>query len=285
MSKFCGKNGDKNREKNDINHKFKKQFGQNFLSDGELLESIVDDAGVSKEDTVLEIGAGAGALTKRLAERAKRVVCFEIDKELQPILTAALSGFDNVEVVFADFMKQNLAELEDKLGDGYVVAANLPYYVSSPVVMLFAEQAKKIKRLTLTLQKEVGERLAASAGSSEYGAVTVALDAVADVKTTRFIDRTMFYPVPNVDSVVVRADFAGNKYGIKNFKNFRRVVKAAFAQRRKTFVNNLICEFNVDRTTAENWLKRNGVDVLARGETLSAKTFAALSDDLDALLT
>ena len=268
-----------------INHYFKKKYGQNFLSDVSLLSAIADDAQITKNDVVLEIGAGAGALTAELAKRAKKVVSYEIDKDLMTVLTQNLRDFDNIELVYQDIMQSDLNEIESKLGDNYIVAANLPYYISTPVVMRFVEEAKKIKSLTLTLQKEVGERLAAKEGTSDYGTITVMLSAVADVKITRYIDRTFFYPEPNVDSVVIKADFVGNKYDIKNFDIFRLLVKNAFNMRRKTLVNNLMASYKISREKAENFLKEFNIQPLVRGEELSPKQYALLSNNIDLLKT
>ncbi len=264
-------------------HHFKKRYGQNFLSDEKLLSAIAEDAQITKNDTVLEIGAGGGALTSQLAKRAKKVIAYEIDKELIAVLTQNLRGIDNIELIFNDFMMSDMTALEERLGENYIVAANLPYYISTPVVMRFVEEAKKIKSLTLTLQKEVGERLAAKEGTRDYGTVSVFLTALADVKITRYIDRSFFYPQPNVDSVVIKADFVGNKFGINDFDNFRKLVKSAFGMRRKTLVNNLMASYKVSREKAINWLQSFNITPTIRGEELSALQFALLSNNISLL--
>ena len=266
-----------------MQHNFKKKYGQNFLSDSLLLADIVADAGITSDDCVLEIGPGAGALTKEIAKVAKKVVAYEIDVELKPILEKNLKGYDNVKVIFGDFMKVKDEDITKELGDDYAVVANLPYYITAPVVTEFAEKVQKgsrIKSLTLTLQKEVAERLVAKPATSDYGAITVMLDSVANTTLTRVINRDKFYPVPNVDSAVVSAKFCGNHLGVIDFDEFRKITKCAFAQRRKTLSNNVMSFFGVNRQTADEWLNKNGIDGSVRGETLSAKDFKTLSNDL-----
>jgi len=266
-----------------MQHNFKKKYGQNFLSDSLLLADIVADAGITSDDCVLEIGPGAGALTVQLARVAKKVVAYEIDTELKPVLEKNLKGFDNVKVVFGDFMKANEQDIIDELGEDYAVVANLPYYITAPVVTEFAEKVQKgsrVKSLTLTLQKEVAERLVAKPATSDYGAITVMLNSVANTTLTRVINRDKFFPVPNVDSAVVSAKFCGNHLGINDFDDFRKITKCAFAQRRKTLSNNVMSFFGVNRQTADEWLNKNGIDGSVRGETLSVQQFKTLSNDL-----
>lgn len=269
-----------------MQHVFKKKYGQNFLSDDTILQGIVDDSDVTQEDCVLEIGPGAGALTKILAKRAKKVLAFEIDRELKPILEKNLAQFDNVKVIFGDFLKADEEVVSAELGDDYAVVANLPYYITAPVVTAFVEkvqQGQRIKSLTLTLQKEVADRLVAKPATADYGAITVALASVAETQETRYIDRQMFYPVPNVDSAVITAKFVGNRLGVESFEHFRQVTRCAFAQRRKTLSNNVMAFFCVDRQRAEGWLQQNGIDGKCRGETLSPQEFARLANALDDL--
>ena len=256
---------------------FKKQFGQNFLTDSNLLRAIVQDAGVEENTTVLEIGAGAGALTRALAERAKRVVSFEIDKTLQPVLAETLAGCDNVEVIFRDFEKADFPALEEELGE-YVVVANLPYYITTPVVMKFVEEAKNCRGLTVMVQEEVAVRFAASAGSSDYGAVTAAIALRGRCEVVRKVPRTLFTPRPNVDSAIVRIVFEEGRIPVKSTKAYRAVVKAAFASRRKTLENNLMNAFRIPREEAKEALAAAGIEEGVRGEVLSPEAFARLAD-------
>ncbi len=256
---------------------FKKQFGQNFLTDTNLLRAIAEDAGVDESVSVLEIGPGAGALTRVLSERAKRVLAYEIDQKLQPVLAETLAGCENVEVVFHDFAKANLAEIEEELGE-YAVVANLPYYITTPVVMRFIEEAKKCRSVTVMVQEEVAERFCASAGSAEYGAVTAAIARKGSCKITRRVSRNLFTPRPNVDSAVVKIDLSGEQIPVKSERAFRETVRCAFLNRRKTLENNLMQGFRITRPQASELVAVIGADEKARGETLTPAALARLSD-------
>ncbi len=256
---------------------FKKQFGQNFLTDGNLLRAIVDDAGIDENTTVLEIGPGAGALTRALSEKAKRVVAYEIDKTLQPVLADTLSGCDNVEVVFQDFAKVNLKELEKQLGE-YAVVANLPYYITTPLLMRFVEEAERCKSVTVMVQEEVAERFCAKAGSEEYGAITASIARKGRAKITRRVSRNLFIPRPNVDSAVAHIDFTGEGIAVLSEKAFRETVRCAFLNRRKTLENNLMQSFRLSREQARALVSELGAEEKARGETLTPEELARLSD-------
>ena len=169
-----------------------------------------------------------------------------------------------------------MSEIEALCGGGFKLVANIPYYLTSPLIMNFVEQSVNVQALTLTIQKEVAERLTANPATKDYGAITVAVNAVADVTLTRVLDRSLFYPVPNVDSAVVRIDMNRTKYDISDKALFRKTVKTAFAMRRKTLVNNLTVGFNIDRITAENVLKRVNLPLNCRGEELSVEQFVDL---------
>lgn len=262
------------------NFKFNKRFGQNFIEDKALLQKIVEGAGVTETDVVLEIGVGAGTLTRALSEKAKRVVGYEIDLNLKPVLERTLSGVENAEVVFRDFMKQEMAAVETLMGEEYLVVANLPYYVTTPILMKLIEQAKNCKRIVVMVQKEVADRFCAKCATADYGAVTVAIDVTADAYKIMDVKRENFYPVPNVDSAVVRIDINKNKYNPLSKKAFRDAVRCAFSSRRKTLQNNLINTYKIPRFKAEALLEKAGVPLLARGETLSTEEFVKLSDIL-----
>ena len=256
---------------------FKKQFGQNFISDTNLLRSIVAAAGVTGESTVVEIGPGAGTRTRAQYQAAKRVVAFEIDVKLQPVLAETLAGRDNVEVVFRDFAKVNLPALEREIGN-YTVVANLPYYVTTPVVMRFVEEAEKCDSLTVMVQEEVADRFCAQAGTPEYGAVTAAIARRGTCRIVKRVSRNLFYPRPNVDSAVVRVDFTGEGIAVRSAKAYRETVRCAFLNRRKTLENNLMQSFRIGRDAAAEILREAGVEEKARGETLSPERLAQLSD-------
>lgn len=262
---------------------FKKQFGQNFISDGNLLRAIVDLSGIDKDTTVVEIGCGAGTLTRVLSERAKRVVAYEIDRALKPVLAESLRGCENTEVRFADFSKVNLHALEKEIGE-YVVVANLPYYITTPLITRFLDDGQKVRRLVVMVQEEVADRLCATADTPEYGAITAALALRASAKVVKRVPKTMFHPRPQVDSAVVRIDFEDGRLPVKDVATYRLTVRAAFLNRRKTLENNLMRSFNVSRETAQEILTSAGVPDKARGETLSPERLAALSDIIFARL-
>ena len=258
---------------------FKKKFGQNFISDTNLLRAIVADAGITEQDTVLEIGTGAGSLTRALAEKAKRVVSYEIDRDLKPVLEETLSGLDNVEVVFRDFAKENLEALEAELGD-YKVVANLPYYITTPLVMRFAEEATKCLNLTVMVQEEVAFRFAAKENTPDYGAVTASLARRGRAEVLRKVPRALFTPRPNVDSAIVKLDFRQGGFEVKSAKAYRDTVRCAFLSRRKTLENNLVGTFKLSREEAQAALRAAHVRDGARGEALSPQELGTLSDIL-----
>ena len=259
--------------------RFKKQFGQNFISDGNLLSSIVSASGVTKETTVVEIGCGAGTLTRALAEAAKKVYAFDIDTELQPVLAETLAGLDNVEVIFRDFNKMDLKEFEKEVGE-YLVVANLPYYITTPLVTKLLEEGEKVQGLSIMVQEEVAERFCAKENTPEYGSITAAISLKGTAKIVKRVSRNLFYPRPNVDSAVVKIDFERGRVEVKDEKAYRQTVKCAFLNRRKMLENNLVNYFKITREQAKTALEKSGVDEKARGETLSAQSFAKLSDVL-----
>ena len=258
--------------------RFKKQYGQNFLTDENLLSAIARDGGAEGE-TVLEIGAGAGALTRALSAVARRVLALEIDRSLQPVLSKTLAGCENAEVLFCDFLRADLPSLERELGD-YRAVANLPYYVTTPVLMRFLEEAERCKGVTFMVQEEVAERFCAAAGTPEYGAVTAAIALKGQARVVRKVPRNMFFPRPEVDSAVVRIDFEEGRLPVRSKEAYRAVVRCAFASRRKTLENNLMNAFRLPRARAKALLEQAGVAPLARGETLPPPALARLADVL-----
>lgn len=256
---------------------FKKQLGQNFITDKNLLASIVSASGVGENDTVVEIGCGAGTLTRTLAERVKKVTAFEVDKSLQPVLERTLAGLDNAEVIFRDFLKVDLPQFERDIGGEYFVVANLPYYITTPLVMKLIEQGEKCKGLSVMVQEEVAERFCASAGTPEYGAITAMIALRAECSVVKRVPRTLFYPRPNVDSAVVKFTF-GKGMEVKDKAKYKKVVHAAFSSRRKTLENNLVNSFGLTRDRAREILTECGIDLKARGETLTPEQFGKLSE-------
>lgn len=260
------------------NFRFNKKFGQNFLTDKNLLSSIVSKAGITGEDVVVEIGCGGGTLTAALAAKAKAVIGYEIDESLRGVLAATLAGFDNVTVNFKDVMRVPTDEIERAAGGPYKLVANLPYYITTPILMKFIEEGKALGTVCVTVQEEVADRLTALPGTSDYGAITAAIDLVGSAKKIMRIDRKMFYPSPNVDSAVVLIDVVPGKYPGVDRAAYRAVVRSAFASRRKTLVNNLVQSFGISRSEAECAVAKVCGDPLARGETLSAEQFVRLSE-------
>lgn len=258
---------------------FKKSLGQNFLTDENLLDSIAEAAGIGKSDTVVEIGCGAGTLTRALSKLAGRVYAYEIDRDLRPVLAETLAGCENTEVIFRDFSKENLGELYREIGE-YTVVANLPYYVTTPIVTRLLEEGAGVRGVCVMVQQEVAERFAAKEDTPEYGAITAAIALRGTAKIVKKVGRNMFYPAPNVDSAVVKIDFTENALPVKDKDMYRKTVRCAFLNRRKTLENNLMKSFSFSRETAAEILNRAGVEEKARGETLSPKSLAALSDIL-----
>ena len=258
---------------------FKKSLGQNFLTDENLLDSIAEAAGIGKSDTVVEIGCGAGTLTRALSKLAGRVYAYEIDRDLRPVLAETLAGCENTEVIFRDFSKENLGELYREIGE-YTVVANLPYYVTTPIVTRLLEEGAGVRGVCVMVQQEVAERFAATEDTPEYGAITAAIALRGTAKIVKKVGRNMFYPAPNVDSAVVKIDFTENALPVKDKDMYRKTVRCAFLNRRKTLENNLMKSFSLSRETAAEILNRAGVEEKARGETLSPKRLAALSDIL-----
>lgn len=258
---------------------FKKQFGQNFISDGNLLRSIVEASGITKETTVVEIGCGAGTLTRALAESAKKVYAFDIDTDLQPVLAETLSGLENVEVIFRDFNKMDLREFEKEIEE-YTVVANLPYYITTPLVTKLLEESDKVQGLSIMVQEEVAERFCAKENTPEYGSITAGIALKGEAKIVKRVSRNLFYPRPNVDSAVVKIEFQRGRVAVKDEKAYRQTVKCAFLNRRKTLENNLVNFFKLTREQAKMVLAEAGVEEKARGETLSPWALAKLADTL-----
>ena len=258
---------------------FKKQFGQNFISDTNLLKSIVEASGIDENTTVVEIGCGAGTLTRALAESAKKVYAFDIDRDLQPVLAETLAGLDNVEVIFRDFNKLDLKEFEKEIEE-YTVVANLPYYITTPLVTKLLEESDKVQGLSIMVQEEVAERFCAKEDTAEYGSITAAIALKGSAKIVKRVSRNLFYPRPNVDSAVVKITFERGRVAVKSEKAYRTTVKCAFLNRRKTLENNLVNFFGIPRDLAKEILSEAGVEEKARGETLSPQRLAILADVL-----
>lgn len=266
----------------DHNFRFNKQFGQNFITDTNLLQAMVKDAGVGEDDIVVEIGAGAGTLTRELAKAAKKVYAFEIDRNLVPILGETLKGLEEkVQVVFKDIMKTDDKELDDILeGKNYKVVANLPYYITTPIIMRFLEREKKPQSITVMIQKEVGQRLTSKADCGDYGVITLSIALEGKASITREVPRYKFMPAPNVDSCIVRIDL-DDRYKDVDKKKVKKIIKSAFAMRRKTLVNNLSSAMSLTKENVEKALNDMGLDTRIRGEVLTIDEYIALTNALN----
>ena len=246
-----------------------------------MLQKIVDAGDVGPDDVVIEVGPGAATLTKALAQRAKAVIAIEIDRDLVPVIEETMTGFDNFYLVQGDALQIDLdAIIQEKLGAPHrcKVIANLPYYITTPLVMYFLEQGFSIDRIVIMVQKEVAERFTAQPGKKEYGAITVSLHYYGNVRYAFTVPRHMFIPQPDVDSAVVDIQpWTQKPLQADNEQLFHQVVKAAFGQRRKT-LNNALKTLNMDSALMQQALQEVEIDGTRRGETLSVDEFVAFSN-------
>ncbi|MCL2540811.1 MAG: 16S rRNA (adenine(1518)-N(6)/adenine(1519)-N(6))-dimethyltransferase RsmA [Firmicutes bacterium] len=261
------------------NFNFKKSLGQNFISDTNLLKAIVSDAGVDENSCVLEIGAGAGTLTAELGKVAKQVVAVEVDNALIPLLNSKFAG-SNVTVVHADILKLSAETIKSWFNGAFKVVANLPYYITSPILFKLIEDNLNIESITVMVQKEVAERVTAKPGTKNYGGITVQLDYRGKTQYLRTVPRTVFKPPPNVDSAVIKFTPEPNKYNVLDIDIMDKTIKAAFAMRRKTLVNNLCAAFGFDRSKAEELLVACGLNIQVRGEVLTTTQFVELANKI-----
>ena len=210
-------------------------------------------------------------------EHAKKVYSYEIDNNLKPILSETLAKYDNLDLTFKDIMKEDISQLEDRIGEDYVIVANLPYYITTPIIFLFLDNAKRLKSMNIMVQLEVAERITAKCNTAEYGAITPSIDYRADASIIKKVGRHMFTPAPNVDSAIVKIDFK-DKYDILDRATLEKTIKSAFAMRRKTLYNNLKSTFGLPKETIENVMTECGLSLNIRGEALDTKTFVILSN-------
>lgn len=261
----------------DNGFRFNHNLGQNFITDKNLLDKIVELSGVDENDVVVEIGTGAGTLTRAIAEKAKKVYSFEVDRALKPVLDETLSGLDNVEVIFKDVLKMKDKELIEIVGEKFKVVANIPYYITTALVMRCLEEGVHPSAITVMVQKEVADRFVAKPATEDYGAITMAISLYGDAKIVGQVDKSMFYPVPKVDSSIVRIDVY-DKYAGINKKNVNKAIKCAFMMRRKTLLNNLTAVYPVQKDEAAKILESLNIDLKARGETLTLDQIIKISD-------
>ena len=263
------------------NFKFSKSLGQNFLIDTNVIDRILEGARVTEGDYVIEVGPGIGTLTKEMGRTAEKVVAIEIDKTLIPILEETLADFPNIEVINQDILKVNVQELvKEKLNGGPVkLIANLPYYITTPIVMKFLEEDIPVTDIVVMVQKEVADRMNAQPNSKDYGALSVAVQYYCDTEIVAKAPRHMFMPQPNVDSTVIGLHVREErKYNVDNEDIFFKTVKASFGQRRKTLLNSLGGLGFLSKDQIKIALQEANIDEKRRGETLSIEEFASLSN-------
>lgn len=265
---------------------FSKALGQNFIVNPSVCPRMADESGIDSESGVIEIGAGIGVLTAELAKRVKKVVCIELDSKLLPILDETLADFDNIEIINADVLKIDLAALiEEKFGGMPVyVCANLPYYITSPVIMTLLESRLPLKAVTVMVQREAAQRLCAPVGSRLSGAVTVAVDYYAEARKLFDVSAGSFMPAPKVDSSVIRLDIR-EKSGIEvsDEKLFFSMIHAAFGQRRKTASNSISSGTGIPKAVVAEAIERCGFPPSVRAESMTAEQLAALCEALNEL--
>ena len=261
---------------------FKKGLGQNFLTSQEVLEEIADAAEIDGGG-VLEIGPGFGVLTNELAKRAEKVVACEIDERLIPILSDTLSGYDNIKIINRDILKTDVRALIDEEfgGERISIAANLPYYITTPIITGVIEAKLPIKNFVVMVQKEVADRIGADPGTKDYGALSVLCRFYTEPEIISVVPAGLFVPRPKVDSAVLRMRFRDKPAVVtKDERMFFRVVRAAFSQRRKTLLNCLAANFQNGKDELRELLLSVGVEPTRRGETLTLSEFAAIADKL-----
>lgn len=262
-----------------------KKYGQNFLIDPKVLERIISAAEITKEDCVLEIGPGLGTMTQRLAEHARRVVAVEIDNNLIPILEENLSGYDNVEIIHADILKVDIGRIAEEKNDGrpIKVAANLPYYITTPIVMRLLEGDVPLQSVTVMVQKEVAQRMQASPGTKDYGALSLAVQYYARPEVVANVPPNCFIPRPGVGSCVIRlTKYEHPPVDAGDERFMFALIRASFNQRRKTLVNGLTgaADLNLTRERVLAALEQTGLPEQVRGEALTLEEFAALGRNL-----
>ena len=268
---------------------FQKKFGQNFLIDTHVLEKIIDSAGITKDDFVLEIGPGIGTMTQYLCENAREVAAVEIDNNLIPILKDTLKEYDNVEVIHEDILKVDIQELAQRKNQGrpIKVVANLPYYITTPIIMGLFESHVPIASITIMVQKEVADRMQAGPGSKDYGALSLAVQFYAKPEIVANVPPNCFMPRPNVGSAVIRLTRHETvPVDVLDEKMMFRIIRASFNQRRKTLANGLnnAPDIPLSKEQIQESITALGVPVNIRGEALTLEQFATLSNIMHSII-
>jgi 16S rRNA (adenine1518-N6/adenine1519-N6)-dimethyltransferase len=260
------------------NFNFKKKFGQNFLRDTSIVKKIVNTSGIDENSLVIEVGPGGAIMTRELASRAKNVLAYEIDTDLENELAMKLSSFQNVEVLFRDFLKTDIkADVEKYAYDKLLFVSNVPYYITTPIIMKLIKSGLHFNKIVMMVQKEVGNRFSTNPGNREYGSITVLLNYFYNVKKEFFVSKKEFIPVPKVDSVVISFTEKDNKLALKSFDFFEQILRDSFQYKRKNIRNNLK---NYDLKKIEEVLKKHNYDLTVRAEQLNLDVFIDISDAL-----
>lgn len=263
---------------NENNFTFKKKFGQNFLLDHNILNNIVSLGNITKNTLVIEIGVGAAALTRKLCEKAGFVIGYEIDNTLKNPLKELLADYENVRIIFDDFLNRDVNDdIKEHSFNEIIVVANLPYYITTPIITKFIEQKVDVSRIIVMVQNEVADRFSASVGNKNYNSLTIFLNYYFSIKKAFVVSRNVFYPKPNVDSAVVIFEKRNNKIPLNNEEHFFKLVKDAFVQKRKTLKNNLKY---YDLQRINSILKESKKDITSRAEVITIEEFAKISNEL-----
>lgn len=256
-----------------INHNFKKKYGQNFISDDTLINNIINSVDLNKNDLVIEIGPGAGALTKKLINKCN-VLAYEIDKELDKYLNFDNSNFN---IIWDDFLKRDIKkDIEKYKYEKLYIIANIPYYITTPIIEKITKEVLNLEKIIIMVQKEVGERFSAKPGCKDYGSLTIYLNYYYDIKKLFDVNRKYFMPVPNVDSVIISLNRKANKLEVKNEIMFFKLIKDSFRFKRKNLKNNLV---GYDLNKIDSILKNNGYTLSNRAEELPIEVFVDISNN------
>lgn len=256
-----------------------KKLGQNFLINEEIIDQIIEKADVNKNDTIIEIGPGLGSLTAKLLENANKVIAIELDSNMSNILKERFCLYDNFELIEKDVLKVDLNEIVEKY-DSVKVVANLPYYITTPIIMKLLEERLKLKSITVMVQKEVGERFCAVPNSKEYGAITISINYYTKPEIIIDVPKDNFEPMPEVDSCVIKLDVRDvPPVDLKNEKEFFNLIKAGFSQRRKT-INNSLASMGISKEKIKNVLEKLSIDSKLRAENLTMEQFADISNNM-----
>lgn len=261
--------------------KFNKGLGQNFIFDKNLLKAIVHDASITSDDTVVEIGTGAGTLTLELAAVAKKVYTFEVDKNLSSILEKVFKPYDNIDLHFKDILRMKQQDFKGIVNVPFKVVANLPYYITTPLIMYFIESDLPVESLTVMMQKEVADRLVAESGTADYSAITLAIQIEGSAKIVRKIHKEMFIPIPQVDSALVKIDIDRNKIDKDIKSDLKKLVRSSFMMRRKTILNNLAGVYKINKEELSRIFKESGIRPNQRGEELTLDQYKEILKNLN----